>query len=44
VREKITCAQFISALTDGLIKRTLQLEGINSLKVAIERSVEIIIQ
>jgi len=38
---KIACAQFISALTDGLIKRTLQLEGVNSLKAAIERSVAI---
>jgi len=30
VREKIACTQFISALTDGFIKRTLQLEGVNS--------------
>jgi len=41
VREKIACAQFISALTDGFIKRTLQLEGVNSLKAAVERSVAI---
>jgi len=30
-REKIACAQFISALTDGFVERTLQLEGVNSL-------------
>jgi len=41
VREKIACAQFISALTDGFIKRTLQLGGVNSLKAAVERSVAI---
>jgi len=41
VREKIACAQFISALTDGFIKRTLQIEGVNSLKAAVERSVAI---
>jgi len=27
VRDKIACTQFIAALTDGFIKRTLQLEG-----------------
>jgi len=41
VREKIACTQFISALTDGFIKRTLQLEGVNSLKAAVERNVAI---
>jgi len=41
MREKIACAQFISALTDGFIKRTLQLEGVNSLKAAVERSIAI---
>jgi len=41
MREKIACAQFISALLDGFIKRTLQLEGVNSLKAAVERSVAI---
>jgi len=40
VRDKIACAQFISTLTDGFIKR-LQLEGINSLRVAIKRSVAV---
>jgi len=39
VREKIACVQFISALMDGFIKRILQLEGVNSLKAAVERSV-----
>ncbi|KAL0130244.1 hypothetical protein PUN28_002082 [Cardiocondyla obscurior] len=38
VQDKIACAQFISALLDGRVKRTLQLEGISSLKKAIERS------
>lgn len=37
-RDKIACAQYVAALSDGFIKRTLQLEGINSLKTAIERS------
>lgn len=31
VREKILCAQFIAAISDGFIKRTLQLENIVSL-------------
>ena len=38
VRDKIDCAQFIIALSDGFIKRTLQLENINSLRTAIERT------
>ncbi|KYM96863.1 hypothetical protein ALC62_12473 [Cyphomyrmex costatus] len=38
VREKIACAQFVSALSNGFLKRTLQLEGITSLRVAIERA------
>lgn len=38
VRDKIACAQFVSAISDGFIRRTLQLEGISSLKVAIERA------
>lgn len=38
VRDKIACAQFISALSDNFIKRTLQLEGASSLKTAIERA------
>ncbi|KYN50244.1 hypothetical protein ALC62_05960 [Cyphomyrmex costatus] len=38
VRDKFACAQFISALTDGFVKRTIQLEGITSLRFAIERA------
>jgi len=38
VRDKIACAQFVSAISDSFIKRTLQLEGITSLKLAIERA------
>jgi len=41
MRKKIACAQFISALTDGFIKRTVHLEWVNSLKTAVERSVAI---
>ena len=38
VREKIACAQFVSALADNFVRRTLQLEGVSSLKLAIERA------
>ena len=38
VRDKIACAQFVSSLVDGFIRRTRQLEGITSLKSAIERA------
>jgi hypothetical protein len=38
VRDKIACAQFISALTDGFVKKTLQLEGVTSLRSAVERA------
>jgi len=38
VREKIACAQFVSAISDSFVKRTLQLEGITSLRLAIERA------
>ena len=41
VREKIACAQFISALSDGVVKCTLQLEGVNSLKLAVQRGIAI---
>ena len=41
VRDEIACAQFISALTDGFVKRTLQLEGVNSLQLAVQRSIAI---
>lgn len=38
---KIACAQIIAALTDGFLKRTLQLKNINSLKSAIEKAMAI---
>lgn len=38
VRDKIACARFVSALIDGFVRRTLQLEGIASLGLAIERA------
>lgn len=38
VREKIACAQFIAAISDNFIKRSLLTEGIVSLKAAIERA------
>ena len=38
VRDKIACAQFLSALSDGFLRQTLQLEGITSLKLAVERA------
>lgn len=41
IRDKIACAQFVAALTDGFLKRTIQLENINSLKSAIERAMAI---
>jgi len=41
VRDKIACAQFIAALSDGFLKRTLQLENITSLKVAVERAMAV---
>ena len=38
VRDKIACAQFVSAILNGFVRRTLQLEGITSLNLAIERA------
>lgn len=39
VRDKIACAQFISAIANEFVKRTLKLEkGVISLKTAIERA------
>lgn len=38
VRDKIACSQFISALMNNSIRRTLQLEGVSSLRRAIERA------
>lgn len=37
MQDKIACTQFITALSDGFIKRALQLEGITSLKLTVER-------
>jgi len=41
VRDKIACAQFIAALSDGFLKRTLQLENITSLRTAVERAMAV---
>jgi len=41
IRDKIACAQFVAALSDGFIKRTLQLENVSSLKSAVERAMAI---
>lgn len=38
MQDKISCAQFIPAITDGFTKQTLQLENITSLRPAIERA------
>ncbi|KYN12401.1 hypothetical protein ALC57_15430 [Trachymyrmex cornetzi] len=38
VRDKIAGVQFISALSDGFVKRTLQIEEVTSLRMAIERA------
>jgi len=38
VRDKIACAQFVSTLLNGFVRRTLQLEEITSLKLAVERA------
>lgn len=38
IRDKIACAQFVSAISDKFVKQTLQLEGITSLDLAIERA------
>lgn len=38
VRDKIACAQFVSSLSDGFVRRTLQLEGVTSLNIAVERA------
>jgi len=41
IRDKVACAQFIAALSDGFIRRTLQLEGMSSLRTALERAMTI---
>jgi len=38
IRDKIACAQFVFALSDRFVSRTLQLEGITSLREAIVRA------
>lgn len=37
-RDKIACAQFVTALSDNFVKRTLQLEEVTSLSAAVERA------
>lgn len=41
VHDKISCAQFISVLSDGFIRQTLQLENVKSLRPAIERAITV---
>lgn len=42
IRDKIACAQFISALSNGYIKRTLQLKNkVSSLKTAVQRAMAV---
>ncbi|KYN22676.1 hypothetical protein ALC57_04918 [Trachymyrmex cornetzi] len=38
MRDKIACAQFVSSLSDSFVKRALQMEGVTSLRIAIERA------
>jgi len=38
MRDKIACAQYIAALSDGFIKRILQLEGVFLLNFAVKRA------
>ncbi|XP_077282315.1 uncharacterized protein LOC143908505 [Temnothorax americanus] len=38
LRDKIACAQFITAVSDNFIRRALQMEGITSLILAVERA------
>ncbi|XP_011858923.1 PREDICTED: uncharacterized protein LOC105556439 [Vollenhovia emeryi] len=38
VHDKIACAQFVSGVYDGFTRRTLQLERISSLNLAVERA------
>jgi len=41
VREKIACAQFISALSNKFVRRTFQLEGVTSLKMAVQKAMTV---
>jgi len=38
LRDKIACSQFVSGIADSFVKKTLRLEGLNSLKAAIVRA------
>lgn len=38
VRGRIACAQFVPSSANGFVKRTLQLEGITSIRMATERT------
>ncbi|XP_024872054.1 uncharacterized protein LOC112454735 [Temnothorax curvispinosus] len=38
IRDKIACSQFVSAVSDNFVRRTLQIEGITSLSRAVERA------
>lgn len=38
IRDKIACSQLVAAISDGYIKRTLQTEGVSSLRIAVERA------
>ena len=38
LRDKIACAQFVTAVSDNFIKRALQMEGFTSLNAAVERA------
>ena len=38
VRDKLACSQFVAGLTDGFVKRSLLVEGVNSLRLAVERA------
>jgi len=41
VRDKIACAQFISVLSNRFVRRTLQLEGIIYMKMAVQRTMAV---
>jgi len=39
--DKIACAQFVSVLPNGFVKRILQLEDIISLKMAVQKAMTV---
>jgi len=41
IRDKIAYAQFVFALINRFVKQTLQLEGVSSLKIAIQRAMTV---